>query len=429
MLRLSKMEATKHILPNGLRVILVPRPESIAANILVLAEAGSKYETKEQNGLSHFLEHTCFKGTKRRPRTIDISSEFDALGAQYNAFTSQEYTGYWVTVQPKMLDRALDLVADMYLHPTFPALEVEKEKGVIIEEINMYEDLPIQRVQDLFMELLYGDQPAGWSIIGTKETVRALTQEDLFAYRRKYYVAPSTVVTVSGGFSPKKMLDAVAESFSGISREEKQNKLPVTEGQTAPASVAKHKPSDQTHLVFGFRSYPLGHPARFTLEVLAGVLGGGMSSRLWRRIRDEMAVAYYVRTSQDAHTDHGVIQTAVGADTSRLTEVVKTIVEEYQLLGEELVPAEELQRAKDSLIGNLYLGLEKSSNLGLFYGLEEALRQEFLSPAEAAQRLQAVTAEEIRQAARELFLPARLNLALIGPHRIADALLSSLSLR
>jgi predicted Zn-dependent peptidase len=422
------MQMIKHTLANGLRVLLVPRPDSIATNILVLVEAGSKYETKDTSGLSHFLEHMCFKGTPKRPKAIDISTEFDSLGAQYNAFTSQEYTGYWVTVQPKFLERAMELIADMYLNPTYPEAEIEKEKGVIIEEINMYEDLPMQRVQEFFMELLYGNQPAGWSIAGRKETVRQLNRPALFAYREKHYLAPATTVVVSGSFAEEGALKLSDKFFSAALAGNKINKVPVAEKQDVPQVSLKNKPSDQTHLILGVRSYPLNHPDYFGLELLGAILGGGMSSRLFHRIRDELGAAYYVRASNDAFTDHGLLQASVGADNSRVKQIITIILEEFKKLQLEQVPAEELRRVKDSLVGNLYLGLETVASLGLFYGLQELLKHKVLTPSEITEKIEEVNAEKIQELAAKIFINQHLNLALIGPFDSQEQFAAALKL-
>ncbi len=406
---------SKHALANGVRVILVPRPEALATNILILAETGSKYELKDQNGISHFLEHLCFKGTKKRPKPQLISAGFDSLGAQFNAFTSQEYTGYYASVQPRLFDQALDLLADMYLNSTIPLAELDKERGVIIEEINMYEDMPQRQVQNIFLSLLYGDQPAGWDVIGTKDIIRSLTREDFLAYRNEHYVAGATVVVVAGPLLEATVLNKVKQQFKILTPQAKLSKLAVVESQTKPQTLVKFKKSDQTHLVLGFRALPANHPQNDILEVLTAVLGGSMSSRLFVRIREELGAAYYVRATNDAYTDHGVMQVAVGADNSRAPEIVKAILGECDKLKTKLVPLPELNRAKESLIGNLFLGLEKTSSLAGFYGEAEIVRGKLSSPEAIAKRLRAVTPAQIRQLARDLFLNERLNLALIGP--------------
>ena len=230
-------------------MILVPQPSSLATTVLTLVEAGSKYETKEINGLSHFLEHMYFKGTAKRPKAINIAGELDQMGAEYNAFTSQEWTGYFAKVQAKDAERALDIISDIYLNSIFDAAEIEKEKGVIIEELNMYEDTPMRKVHDLIMEVLYGDQPAGWDVGGRKEVIQKLTKEDFLKYRSEHYVGKATLVVVAGAIDEKKLLPKIEEYFKGISIGDKTEKNKTIEKQEKPQVLVKFKESDQTHLV------------------------------------------------------------------------------------------------------------------------------------------------------------------------------------
>src|SRR5574343_287559 len=207
------MKFTKTILKNGLKVITVPMKDNPTLTVLVMVEAGSKYETKEINGLSHFLEHMCFKGTIKRPKAIDISRELDAIGSQYNAFTAQEYTGYYAKSDAKHFKKIFDVVSDIYLNSTFPEGEMEKEKGVIIEEINMYEDLPPRHVQDMMMELLYGDQPAGWNIAGEKKNIINMKRDDFVKYHKEHYVPSATTIVVAGKITEKQVSTEVHKIF------------------------------------------------------------------------------------------------------------------------------------------------------------------------------------------------------------------------
>ncbi len=231
----------KKTLKNGLRVITIPKKDSLATTVLVLVEAGSKYETKKINGLSHFLEHMCFKGTAKRPTALDIAGELDGIGAEYNAFTSQEWTGYYAKAQSEHTDRVLDIISDMYLNPTFDPKEIEKEKGVVIEELNMYEDTPQRKVQDLFLELLYGDQPAGWDVGGKKEIIQTLKKEDFLKYRGEHYVAKATVIVVSGAVNEKTLLPKIEKAFSNITVADKSGKIKTTEKQSKPEILIRHK--------------------------------------------------------------------------------------------------------------------------------------------------------------------------------------------
>ena len=405
------------ILDNGLRVILVPEEHSLATTVMVLVEAGSKYETKEINGLSHFLEHMCFKGTLRRPKPIDIASELDGLGAEYNAFTSQEFTSYFAKAKNESFEKILEIVADLYLNPTFEAAEIEKEKGVIIEEINMYEDLPMRRVQEFFMELVYGEQPAGWSVAGEKEVVYKLNREDFLNYRAKHYLAQATTLVIAGGFNQDKVLEKINSHFAGLQANEKGAKLKVIEKQEKPEELIKFKESDQTHLVMGFRAFDIFDERKYALQVLADILGGGMSSRLFQKVREELGAAYYVNASADLYSDHGLILMSAGVDHKKLEAVIKAGLQEFAKFKTEKVGSQELQRAKDHLIGRLFLSIETSDEIGYFYGGEEVMGLTLQTPEALAEKIRAVTAEEIQSVANDLFKNESLNLTAIGPFK------------
>lgn len=408
------MNFKKHKLKNGLRIITVPMKDTFAATVLVLVEAGSKYETKEINGLSHFLEHMCFKGTTNRPLASDISRELDSLGAQYNAFTSQEFTGYYAKAQSKKLPQLIDIIADMYLNPIFDQKEIDKEKGVIVEEINMYEDMPHRNVGEVFNKLLYGDQPAGWDVAGTRENVRAMNRDHFVDYRNKHYVAKSTIVVVAGKFNEERVKKQIVKSFENISIGKKAGKLPVKEKQTEPAILVKERKTDQMHLILGVRSYGTFDRRLAALKVLTTALGGSMSSRLFRRLRDEMGVCYYVRAGSDELTDHGVLTIASGVDKNRLNESVKAIIEECRKFATEEMSTAELRKTKDYLIGNVFLGLESSDSIAEFFGLQEVVRRETKSPTDLVNKIEKVTAKQVREVARDLFRDERLNLAIVG---------------
>ena len=406
------------VLKNGMRVILLPEPQSLATTVMVLVEAGSKYETKAINGISHFLEHMCFKGTTKRPRAADIAWELDGLGAEYNAFTGQELTSYFAKARNEALEKILEIVADLYVNPQFDPNEIEKEKGVIVEEINMYEDLPPRKVQELFLELVYGDQPAGWNIAGSKETVRSITRDNFLKYRGEHYVPQATAVVVAGGFSDaERVLRLVEEQFGTLSAGAKSPKVGVIEKQEKPGELVFAKESDQTHLVLGFRAFDVFDERRFALELLADILGGSMGSRLFQKIREEMGAAYYVHAATDLYSDHGLIAMSAGVDHLKMRDVISAGLGEFARFRNETVTPEELERAKEHAIGSLILSLETSDQLGYFFGFQEALHMALRTPEEVADRIRAVRAEDIQALAWELFKNDRLNLAVIGPFR------------
>jgi predicted Zn-dependent peptidase len=404
-------------LKNGLRVILVPQPGSLATTAMVSVEAGSKYETKDVNGISHFLEHMCFKGTTKRPKAIDISAELDGLGAEYNAFTSQESTFYYAKAKNENADRILDVVADMYLNPVFDKNEIEKEKGVIIQEINMYEDTPARRVQELFMQRVYGDQPAGWDIAGRKEVIRGIAREDFIKYRSKHYVPQATIVTVSGGFKEKDMVKKIEKHFAVLKSGPKSKKLKVKEVQAKPRELVQFKESDQSHLILGFRAFGAHDERRLALQVAAEILGGGMSSRLFKKVRDELGAAYYVRAEADLYSDHGLFTMSAGVDHTKIEAVIKAGLEEFKSLRDKLVDEKELQKAKDHLIGGLFLSLETSDQLAGFYAGREVMGLPLTPPKELARKVNAITAAEVKKVVRDVVKNSGLNLALIGPFK------------
>ncbi len=422
------MNYTKTTLDNGLRVITVPMRDNPTVTVLVLVEAGSKYETKEKNGISHFLEHMCFKGTARRPNAHAIASELDGLGSQYNAFTSQEYTGYYAKSDAKHFKQIFDLVSDIYLNSTFPEPEMQKEKGVIVEEINMYEDMPNRHVQDLFMSLLYGDQPAGWNIAGTRENVRAMTREDFIAYKAHAYVPEATTVIVSGNVEESVVADEVARIFGALAPEAKASKEKTRDIQMKPELLVSYKKSDQTHLVLGFRTFDMYDKRISTASILSAIIGGGMSSRLFIKLREELGVAYYVRASNDNYTDHGAFTISAGVAVDRVAEVVSAILAECKRLRTELVEESELSKVKEYLAGNMKLELESSDAWGTYYGAQEIVHYPIETLEESEAKLRAVTREDVQALAETIFTDAGLNLALIGPYEDGKQFASILTL-
>ena len=411
------MKFSKKVLKNGLRVITVPMKDNPTATVLVLVEAGSKYEEKKVNGISHFLEHMCFKGTIKRPKAIDISKELDALGSQYNAFTAQEYTGYYAKSDAKHFAKIFDIVSDIYLNSTFPNAEMEKEKGVIIEEINMYKDMPNRHVQDLIMKLLYGNQPAGWNVAGEKKNILKMKRDDFITYKKMHYLPEATVLVVAGQVTEKKVISEVNKIFRKVPRGRKINKIKVKEIQKKPKVLVNFKKTDQTHFVLAVRTYDLFSRKNAILSVLGGILGGGMSSRLFQKLREEMGVGYYIRAYNDAYTDHGFLQISAGVDNKRVNEVIKAILNECNILKKEKISEEELEKVKEYLIGNMKLSLESSDDIANFHGGQELLKREIHSAEQKAKEIRKITTSQIQNLAKDIFKNNKLNLALIGPFK------------
>lgn len=407
----------KKIFKNGLRVVTIPMKDNPTVTVLVLVGTGSDYEDKNVNGISHFLEHMCFKGTIKRPSPQAISHELDSLGAQYNAFTDHEVTGYYAKSDSKNFKKIFDIISDIYLNSTFPEAEIEKEKGVIVEEINMYEDMPNRHVQDLFGEVLYGDQPAGRNIAGTKDLVRKMTRDDFIKYKKSHYVAESTVIVVAGSVGKKEVLKEVSKHFGNIHSGKKVAKKKTKDSQNKPNVIIKYKDTDQTHFVLGVRSFSLFDKRNSILSVLSGVLGAGMSSRLFIKLREEMGVAYYVRSFNDPSLDHGTFQISAGVNNTRTVEVLEAILKECARLSKEEVTDKELSKVKSMLIGNMKLSLEATDDIANFYGSQELLKKELKTLDEKIKAINKVTSKDILKIAKIIFKTNKLNLAIIGPFK------------
>jgi predicted Zn-dependent peptidase len=407
----------KTTLKNGLRILLVPQPTNLAATVLILVRAGSEYEKKQKNGVSHFLEHLMFKGTTDRPAPGMIAHELTALGAQFNAFTGAEYTGYYAKVQAAKLPKTLEIVSDLYLNPLFDEAEIEKERGVIIQELSMYEDDLPARASRVFDRLVYGDQPAGWDVGGERAIVSKLVRADFVSYRNERYVMPGTVVVVAGKFNAKTVTAQIKEYFGTLPRRTAPAKKKTVERQAAPRTELHFKESDQAHLVLGFRAFDMFDERRYALRILADLLGGGMSSRLFTRIREKMGAAYYIGASADLSLDHGLLSVSAGVDRIKADEVIRAILEECRTIRDTAVPEKELQKSKDHMIGGLILGLETSDDLASFYGGQEVLAGSALSPGVLTDRIKKVTARDVQSVAKAIMKNKGLNLAIVGPYK------------
>ena len=389
--------------------------------VLVLVGTGSRYETKDINGISHFLEHMMFKGTEKRPGALDISTELDAIGAEYNAFTGQEYTGYYVKCAAEKLDVALDVISDIFQHSKLDQVEINKERGAIKEEINMYYDNPVRYVNTLYEALTFGDHPLGWDIAGPKENVDRMTRDQFVDYFQTHYVASNTIVAVAGNVEAQSVKLKVQSYFDSVRQHDTGLPLLFTEHQTAPAVKIFHKKTDQTSVNLGFR-VPYGRmDQRGTiLEIISVILGGGMSSRLFVEVREKRGLAYRIGAGASSFHETGDFTTSAGLTTSKLDEALEIILREHRKLIETPVSAAELTKTKDYIKGKFAIGLEPSDAQASYYGEQELLEERILTPEERLAKFDAVTAEQIQQVADELFRIERLNLAIVGPLEESD---------
>jgi predicted Zn-dependent peptidase len=401
-------------LDNGVRLLTAHQPESPSATALVMFGVGSRFEQPEQCGIAHFAEHMFFKGTERRPTARDISVEIDGIGGDFNAFTGKEYTGYYVKCAAEHLELAVDVLSDMLLHSTFDAEEIEREKGVILEEMAMYRDLPQRYVGTVYDELLYGDTPLGWDIIGTEAVIKGADRDLFKSFTDRWYTANRTVVGLSGNVS-QAARDAVAAQFSSIPGSNEGTRLPAEWSQDGARVKLHHKDSEQAHLLLGVRAPGLDSADRYAINVVNAILGGGMSSRLFTEVRERRGLCYYVYSHHDAYTDAGSLVVAAGVDTSRIDLAITTIVEELDTLASDGPDAAEFEKAKRYLKGKLVLGVEDPRGLIMFGTRREAVEGGFWEPAQAMAAIDAVTIEDVRRVAGMLADSEQRNLAVVGP--------------
>ncbi|HYY76742.1 MAG TPA: pitrilysin family protein [Gaiellaceae bacterium] len=405
---------SKTTLSNGLRVVTADMPAAKSVACFVMLAAGSRYETRDTSGIAHFAEHMFFKGTENRPTAREIAGEIDAIGGEFNAFTGKEYTGYYVKCAAEHRDTALDVLIDMIRNSKFDAAEIEREKGVIVEEMNMYYDTPRDYVDGVYDELLYGDQPLGWDIIGTKETVRAASRDTFVGYLDRWYRAPRMVAGVAGAVGAD-LLPRLEELLGDVRNGSTGTPAPVAWEQEAPRVKLHTKASDQAHVRLGVHSYPLDHPDRYALVLLATALGGGMSSRLFTEVRERRGLAYYIYGYNQGYTDTGTLFAQGGVDINRIDDAVTTIVGEFARIAAEPLEPDELEKARNFAKGRLVLSLEDPKGMILFGLRDEVLEGRLREPEEVLAALDRVSLEDVQRVAQDVIRDERLNFALIGP--------------
>lgn len=401
--------------PSGLRLVTVPMPAAKTATVLVLVRCGSKYEPKKLSGVSHFLEHMMFKGTKKRPGYLDISRELDGIGASYNAFTSKEVTGYYARAAASKYGVISDVVFDIFLNSKLEQPAMEIERGPIIEELKMRRDDPQQHIGRLFEELLYGDQPAGWEVGGTVETITAMQAPDLRQWFDTHYVAGNTVIAVAGPVTPEQVQESVRRAFGGIRSAPRAEKPAVKEAQKAPAVKSFARDVEQLYVTLGVRAFGLHDDRRYALGLLAGIMGGGMSSRLFEEVREKRGLAYYIYASPTFYTDSGYFEVGVGLNREKASEGIAVVLRELAKAADDGVTAEELRRVKDRAEGRMAFSAESTQGTADDYGGPVMFYDRIITPEEELARILAVTREDIRSVAADVFRNERLNLAVIGP--------------
>jgi predicted Zn-dependent peptidase len=404
----------KTTLDNGLRVITATMPHTRSVSISIFIGAGSRYETESQAGVSHFIEHLLFKGTPRRATARDISVAIEGVGGIINAGTDKELTVYWCKVAQPHFSLALDVLADIVLHSKFNPGDIESERRVIIEEIHMGKDSPSQLVNMLIDELLWPGHPLGRDIAGDKDSVAGISREMMLDYLACHYQPGNTVVSIAGALKHREMVNAVSEALGGWADRQPRPGYQAYKERPFPRLNIEKKDTEQVHLCLGLNGLPLLHPRRFVLDLLNVILGEGMSSRLFTEIRDRLGLAYSIHSYADHLLDTGAITIYAGVEPKNLPVAIKAILEQLSRL-KEPVPEDELVKARELAKGRLLLRMEDSRSVAGWMGGQEILTGKILTVDQVTSIIDAITAEELGQLARELLVDSQLRLALVGP--------------
>jgi len=406
-------------LKNNLKVIIYPSKELITASILALIKTGTDYETKKLNGISHFVEHLFFRGTKKFPSSNDLGLELDKIGASYNAFTSYEYTGYYIKTLPEYFEGAVYLMSDILCNPLFPDEEIEKERNVILEEINFHIDTPTSYIFDEVLKITFGDQPAGWSILGTAKNLQSIKKDTILKYFKKHYTVNNTYLILVGNFNQNKILKTTEKLFEKYSKEKppskflfNENKIPKVKGK-----IYTKKDLKQAHLLILFKTKGLKYlkDRRFVLGVLTSLLGYGLSSRIFRILREELGITYYIKVDTDLYTDRGYFFIQTGCNLEKIESTIKRILEELKKIQKEKLSGEEIKKSKAILKNSLLSTAESSLNLAYFYGIDYLLFNKFFHPYEYIKKIKVVNEENIKQELKNLITYENLRFGVLVP--------------
>ncbi len=402
-------------LKNGVRVLTVPMAGVESVTAMILCKTGSRNETLPQAGISHVLEHMVFKGTTKYPSPMAIAEAVDSIGAEQNAFTSKEYTGYYITSAAQHLGLTLDIQSQMLTAPLLPQDDLNREREVIVEEINMYEDQPMSKANEEFENLMYGGSSMGRMIIGTKETVRATTSQDLRQYMNRWYRGSNMLVVVAGKINDLgfKIYDLIEEKFGGMDSGKMDNYKTKASYGKAEARHFKKK-TEQAHFYLGVPGLSINDPRRYALQMGQVVLGGGMSSRLFNEIREKRGLAYYVKADMDSNFDCGYLGVRAGVKLEKLGEAMAVVKEEMLKLA-ETITQEELAKAKDYILGHLPLSLEGSMDIAQFYGMRALVMDEIRHPDEVVKRVSSVQLDEVKKVLSELVSEKLIRSVVVGP--------------
>lgn len=411
------MKYNKNILSNGLTVLTVPSSDAESVVVDFFVKTGSRSESEKENGIAHFLEHFLFKGTEHYPSALAISELVDSIGGEMNANTGKEHTQYYIKAKSSYLPLIFEVLTDMLQAPLLDPVELEKEKGVIVEEINMYKDTPMYEIENILERIMWPDTALGRDIAGSKGTVTAFTREMFQSYLEKHYQTANMILGVSGKFNNKQLEGLIKKHWSKLPKKKFHSWSKVVDGQDEPRVEVQFKETEQAHLTLGFKGFPYGDKRNSAAQVLAAILGGGMSSRLFTEVREKRGLAYYVRCHPSSYQDTGVFQVSSGVQVNAIEQAITVILSELDRIATATVDSKELNKAKEYIKGKTTLALE-DNQVRLDWFLDQvAFQKQIRTPSDAFERIDKVTAKDITKVAKELFNRNKLSLAVIGPYK------------
>lgn len=413
------MKYIKRVLKNKLTIIEVPSSDAESVVVDFFVKTGSRSETPKENGISHFLEHFLFKGTKKFPSAMAITEIVDGFGGEMNANTGKEHTQYFIKAHHSRLEQILEILTDMIQNPLLDKPEMEREKGVIVEEINMYKDSPRSIVGNLLEETMWPNQPLGRDIAGQVGTVTKFNQAMFRSYLDRHYQTGNMIIGISGKYDRTKLNKLINKYWAKIPSKRFEGFSPVKNAQNAPRVALFKKDTQQAHFNLAFKSFGFNDKRNTAALVLSSILSGGMSSRLFTEIREKRGLAYYVRAGQNPYIDTGAFDVSAGVRVSHLEEAIKVTLEELSKIVSEEINPKELQKAKEFLKGKTTLFLEDNQSRLDWYLEQTAFRKDVKSPAEAFAEIDKITVAQVKKVAKELFDAKKLTVAVVGPYKKA----------
>lgn len=414
----SLFEIERVVLPSGLKLIALPMKGTGTATLMVLVGTGSRYENSEESGASHFLEHLFFKGSKKRPTTLQISEALDEVGGEFNAFTSKEMTAFYAKAGAKHSKLLLDVLGDMLINPLFKQTEIDRERGVVIEEMNMYEDSPMDSIGEQFEKQMFGDHELGRKIIGTKEIISTIPKKKIVKYRNQQYGTSNMVVCMAGNIDPRSTIGLLKRQFRDVPQSKPSKAKEFVDAWGTELVSVKVKKTDQAHVIIGGRGTSLTDSDRCATDLLATILGGSMSSRLFIEVRERRGLAYSVHTAAEHFVDTGYIATQIGVDPNKVKDALSVILNEYKKIREVAVSGSELKKAKENIKGHLLIRMESTNAVAQYVGGQEVLTGRILTLDEVFKNFDAVTPKDIQRVAQKYLAPEYLRIAAITPQQI-----------